>query len=207
MTARLEVFADITCPFTHLGLKRVAQEVAENDLQVDIIVRAWPLEWVNGAPLDAEAVEAKIDALKDQLDTPDFSNFCAESWPTSTLPALNLAAGAFDVDPSTGLTVSLAIRNALFEEGQDVGDPTVLADLAARFGLKVPVGEVHARVHADYQDGQKRKVRGSPDFWLGDEEFFCPALVLGHDTGGLTAKFDTEGFEDFLQRVRASAGR
>ena len=61
MPTRLEVFADISCPFTHVGLKRfthvglkrVVHELAASDGQIDIVVRAWPLEWVNGAPLEA----------------------------------------------------------------------------------------------------------------------------------------------------------
>ena len=38
--ATIEVFADITCPFTHVGLRRVAAEFGD---QVQVRVRAWPL--------------------------------------------------------------------------------------------------------------------------------------------------------------------
>jgi predicted DsbA family dithiol-disulfide isomerase len=204
MGIRLEVFADITCPFTHVGLKKVIEELTDLDGDVEIVIRAWPLEWVNGAPLEAEAVEAKIAALREQLGTDDFSNFREDAWPTTTIPALNLAAAAFDIDASTGLAVSLALRDALFEEGLDVGDLAVLSSVAEQFGLEPPSIKVDARVQADYEDGQRRGVRGSPDFWLGDEGFFCPALMLGHDDVGLTAEFDTEGFENFLEHVRTS---
>ena len=79
MPTRLEVFADISCPFTHVGLKRVVHELAASDGQVDIVVRAWPLEWVNGAPLEAPAVSAKIAALKKQLATNVFANFSEDT--------------------------------------------------------------------------------------------------------------------------------
>ena len=204
MPARLEVFADISCPFTHVGLKRVVHELAASDGQVDIVVRAWPLEWVNGAPLEAPAVSAKIAALKKQLATDVFANFSEDTWPTTTIPALNLAAAAFDVDHPTGLAMSLALRDALFEQGRNLGDADVLSSIASEFTLGAPSAEAHARVLADYQDGQRRGVRGSPDFWLGEEEFFCPALRLGHDDDGLTAAFDTEGFGDFMDHVWAS---
>lgn len=204
MAIRLEVFADITCPFTHVGLRKVVQELGDLDGDVEIVIRSWPLEWVNGAPLEAAAVEAKIAALHAQLGTDDFSNFRGDTWPTTTIPALNLAAAALDIDVSTGLAVNLALREALFEEGLDVGDLVVLSSIAKQFGLEPPSIEVDARVQADYDDGQRRGVRGSPDFWLGDEEFFCPALKIGHDDDGLTAEFDAEGFGDFLDRVRAS---
>ncbi len=202
MVTRLEVFADITCPFTHVGLRKV---VAELDAGVEVVVRSWPLEWINSAPLDAAAVETKISALHEQLGTDDFAGFRPDHWPTTTIPALNLAAAAFDVDAATGLAVSLALRDALFEQGQDVSDVDVLASIAQRFSLDVPGTEAIARVQADYDDGKRRGVRGSPDFWVGDEEFFCPTLTLGHDDSGLTAEFDTHGLGQFMQRVRAAS--
>ena len=201
MPTILEVFADITCPFTHVGLKTVVSELRD----LDVVVRAWPLEWVNGAPLEAAAVKEKVAALRSQLGTDYFKDFRDDAWPTTSIPALNLAATAFGIDASTGLDVSLALRDALFEEGRDVSDLVVLSSIAGQFGLDPPTAHAESRVLADYEDGQRRGVRGSPDFWLGDEEFFCPALTLGHDNGNLTARFDTEGFGHFLERVRASS--
>ena len=58
MTTTVEVFAEITCPFAYVGLKHVVEHVAELDVPVDIIVRAWPLEWVNGAGLDVAGYHA-----------------------------------------------------------------------------------------------------------------------------------------------------
>jgi predicted DsbA family dithiol-disulfide isomerase len=99
----------------------------------------------------------------------------------------------------TGLEVSLALRSALFEDGLDVSDPEVLADLAASFHLDLPDRRPHAQVEADYAEGQQRGVRGSPDFWVGDTEFFCPALDLGHDDeGALLTAFDQRGLEHFI---------
>jgi len=202
---RLEVFADITCPFTHVGLKRVVEELDSADRDVQIIVRAWPLEWVNGAPLDADAVGTKAEALRQQLGTTWFAGFRTDVWPASTIPALNLAAEAYALDHQTGLAVSVALRDALFEEGHNVDDATVLHRIASQYGLNPPSENVDDRVLADYEEGQRRGVKGSPDFWLGEEEFFCPALKLGHDDAGLTAEFDTVGFSQFIDRVRTTS--
>ena len=50
----MEVFADIWCPFAHVGLQTIYEQRARNGrADVAIWVRAWPLELVNGAPLDA----------------------------------------------------------------------------------------------------------------------------------------------------------
>ena len=75
----IEVFADITCPFTHVGLKRVVQHVGEMAEPADVIVRAWPLEWVNGTPLAVDAVVVKAHALSEQLGIGDFAGLRAEA--------------------------------------------------------------------------------------------------------------------------------
>ena len=206
MSDAVEVFADITCPFTHVGLKQVVRHVAEMDEPVDVIVRAWPLEWVNRTPLDVAAVQVKAAALTEQLGVDDFSGLRADRWPVSTIPALNLAAAAYERDAATGLEVSLELRAALFEHGLDVGDANVLARIAAAHDLPAPGAgtEPSAAVQADYDEGVRRGVSGSPHYWVGADGFFCPALDLGHDdTGHLTARFDTKALATFFARVDA----
>ena len=200
VTRRVEVFADITCPFTHVGLKRVVAQLAVLDRNVQLVVRAWPLEWVNGVPLEAGPVGDKVKVFHDQLGVDDFSGFRADTWPTTTIPALNLAAAASMVDYALGLKVSLALRSALFEQGLDIGDPDVLTAIATEHDLEAPGRDPHPQVEADYADGLRRGVRGSPDFWVGENEFFCPALNLSHDDDGkLLAEFDPQGLAGFIE--------
>jgi predicted DsbA family dithiol-disulfide isomerase len=202
MTKTVEVYADITCPFTHVGLKQVVRHLGETEHPVDVIVRAWPLEWVNGSPLAVDAVMVKAAALTEQLGVDDFSGLRADRWPSSTIPGLNLVASAYDRDPAIGLAVSLELRAALFEHGIDIGDPDVLAFVAANHDLPAPTAEASAAVRHDYDVGQARGVQGSPHFFIGDDAFFCPALDLGHDTDGhLTARFDSAMLSEFFARI------
>jgi predicted DsbA family dithiol-disulfide isomerase len=202
MTATVEVFADINCPFTHVGLTRVAEQLAPPTGGAEIRVRAWPIEWVNGSPLDAAATANKIESLRDQLEIDAFVGFRADNWPRTTIPALNLAASAYERDAATGLAVSLALRSALFEQGDDISDPAVLAAIAESFGLDAPPTEASESVLADYAEGQRRQVSGSPHFWVADHDYFCPSLDLGHDAAGeLTARFDPEGLGAFISNV------
>jgi predicted DsbA family dithiol-disulfide isomerase len=204
MALTVEVFADITCPFTHVGLKQVVRHVAEMESPIDVVVRAWPLEWVNGAPLDVAAVVVKAGALTEQLGVDDFSGLRADRWPSSTIPALNLAASAYERDPATGLAVSVELRSALFEHGVDIADPDALALIAAAHHLPAPVDAPTDAVERDYRDGQDRGVQGSPHFFVGNDAFFCPALDLGHDADGhLTARFDSAMLADFFARIDA----
>jgi predicted DsbA family dithiol-disulfide isomerase len=204
MASQVEVFADITCPFTHVGLKQVCGHVADMSEPCDVIVRAWPLEWVNGTPLDVDAVVVKAAALSEQLGVDDFSGLRAQCWPVSTIAALNLAAEAYERDAATGLAVSLELRAALFEHGVDVGDPDALALIAAAHHLAPPSPTASAAVQSDYELGQARGVKGSPHFFVGTDGFFCPALDLGRDTDGhLTARFDADMLAEFFARIDA----
>ena len=201
MTLTIEVFADINCPFTHVGLKVIVAEIDSLSIPVDLHVRAWPLEWVNGSPLDVDGVAAKAAALEAELGVNDFAGFRRDRWPQTTLPALNLADAAYQRDAATGLAVSLLLRRLLFEEGQDLSDQ-ILADVADDFGLARPSTAASAGVQADYAEGRRRGVRGSPDFWVEGREFFCPSLDLGHDVEGhLTASFDDDGIREFVRSL------
>ena len=67
---QLEVWADVTCPFTHVGLHRLVDErdrQGRDDLHLR--VRAWPLELVNGVPMDAHAVEGAA-AWEENVNVP-----------------------------------------------------------------------------------------------------------------------------------------
>ena len=41
-------------------------------------------------------------------------------------------------------------------------------------------------------------VVGSPHFFVAGDDFFCPALDITHDDGGLSIAFDADGFDKFL---------
>lgn len=202
MAKTIEVFADITCPFTHLGLGLVAARVADAHLDVEIRVRAWPLEWVNGVGLDADATAQKIDALRAQLGEDHFAGFRADRWPDTTVPALNLAAEAYAAGQAKGLDVSLELRTLLFEQGVDISDHDLLNELAKRHRLGDVGVEPHPDVVVDYREGLSRSVTGSPHFWIDDKDFFCPSLTIGHEPGGaLTARFDPAGLAEFMSNI------
>ena len=60
-------------------------------------------------------------------------------------------------------------------------------------------------MQADYDGGLARGVTGSPHFFVASDDFFCPALDLGHDADGhLTARFDSDMLADFFSRIDAS---
>jgi hypothetical protein len=181
----LEVFADVWCPFAHVGLRLARQR--RDDLGVTdepMWVRAWPLELVNGRPQDPSTVAHHVADLRAQIDSGLFSAFDPATFPTSTLPALSLAAQAYREHPSIGEAASFALRDALFEEGRDPSQPDVLTDVADRVGMRNPPSGDDRLVLEEWQEGRRRGVEGSPHFFCGGMDSFCPSLDIARDEIG-----------------------
>jgi predicted DsbA family dithiol-disulfide isomerase len=199
--ATIEVFADVRCPFTHVGLRRlVARRAALGRTDVGLRLRAWPLELVNDAPLDPTMIGEEIDALRAQVAPDLFKGFDRSRFPNSSLPGLMLAASAYDHSPATGERVSLALRHSLFEDGLDIADGEVLGQIATAAGIEMPTEHAHTEVLADWDEGRRRGVVGSPHFFVGDEGFFCPALDISRVDGELRVAFDIDVFDAFVER-------
>jgi len=195
----VEVFADVSCPFAHVGLRRFVQERARRARNDPVLrVRAWPLELVNGTPLDRASVAEHVAALRDQVAPDLFHGFDPSAFPESSLPALALAAAAYDVDDRFGEAVSLALRDALFEAGLDISDGSVLGAIASDLGVEVPQPKVLEAVFGDWEEGKRRGVAGSPEFFVEGRGYFCPTLDITRIAGGVRIVRDLEGFELFL---------
>lgn len=195
----IEVFADVGCPFTHVGLRRFVQrrdELGRDD--VVLRVRSWPLEIVNGQLLDPTFIAEEVDDLRDQLGPELFTGFDGSAFPATSLPAMALAAAADAADVAVGERVSLELRDLPFEQNVDVADPTVLAALAARHGISADLSD-HRRVLADHVEGVERGVIGSPHFFTPAGGFFCPSLdVHRDDDGHLRITADPDAFDRFI---------
>jgi len=208
----IEVFADIWCPFAHVGLRAIEEQRARADRSdVTIRVQAWPLELVNGAPVDPSVSKKHADDLRNQVALGLFAHLDVDRFPTSTLEALALALAlanrAYRTDLQVGERVSFALRDALFEEGRDISDPVTLEYLAHDLGVVMPDETDRAAVLADWDEGKRRGVRGSPHFFCGDTDVFCPSLDIAKDpVEGLSVVRDVSRLTEFLERCLAQPG-
>jgi predicted DsbA family dithiol-disulfide isomerase len=197
---QIVAFADMSCPFAHVGLRTVAKRREQLGLRdVTIRIKAWPLELVNGEPLDLQTIVDHVEDLRRQVSADLFTGFDPDTLPETTLPALALAHAAYRVDDEVGESVSFALRNALFEEGLDISEPSVLERVAATHDLRaVDDGDKRA-IHDDWHEGEARGVQGSPHFFCGSAEAFCPSLdIAGGDDGELRIRRNIEVLDGFL---------
>jgi predicted DsbA family dithiol-disulfide isomerase len=144
-------------------------------------------------------VAQHVDEVREQGEPGLFRGFTPAMVPRTSLPAFALAAVAAARGSELGEQVSLALRDALFEEGRDVADPAVLRDLRERFDLPEPGPEARRAVDGDYEEGRRRGVRGSPEYFLDGQGFFCPALRLDRVDGRLEIA-GSDAFDDFVDR-------
>jgi predicted DsbA family dithiol-disulfide isomerase len=199
---RIEVFADILCPFTHVGLRRLALTRDSHGKTAPIVVRAWPLEWINGAPLDPDLVRREVEALRAQIAPDMFIGFDAIDFPHTSIPAFGLASVAYDVGADVGEKVSLRLRDALFEEGRNIANFGVLQTIGAEIGVQpLPAASARTRVAHDWARGKVRGVAGSPHFFVGRHGWFCPTLSIRHEGDALRIDLDEKARGDFYASV------
>jgi hypothetical protein len=179
---------------THLMRRR--HQLGRDDVRFRI--HGWPLELVNGEPVDADSISEEIDEIKPQVAPDLFAGFVPRQFPASTLPALALTAAAYEIGDTPGEAVAMELRQLLFERGRNVADPAVLAEVAQRNGVTT-LGDV-AVVRAEWTDGRSRGVVGSPHFFVDGESLFCPVLDIQRVDGALVVKVDEHAYEAFVTR-------
>jgi 2-hydroxychromene-2-carboxylate isomerase len=191
----LEVYADVACPFAHLSLRRLDEHRRRHDLQPpQLRVRPWPLELVNDMAHDPDQVADEVAALRSGPGADLFAGFDAPAFPTTTLPALVSEAAAYRAGPEIGERFSLAVRDALWEDGLDVADAGVLHQLRVDHGVPNPTDPDATAPRRAWEEGQRRGVRGSPHFFTPDGDFFCPALDIDHGGHDCSVTFNEAGF-------------
>ncbi len=197
----LTVFGDVLCPFTYAGLEMLRDERAERGVDVPFRMRAWPLEWINGRPLDPGLVEAEVAGLRSVV--PDlFTGFRRDTFASTSIAALALVDAAYERGDDVGEAIGFEVREAVFEAGVDIGDPGALAAIATRHGLAVPpTDEAERRVHADHDRGTALGVVGSPHFVTEHGSWFCPLLHISEADGTFTVRIDEPARAAFLAAV------
>lgn len=166
-------------------------------------IRAWPLELINGKPLDPDHIDAEITALRGSVRPDLFKGFSVETFPKTSMAAFALAAAAARTgDAVLSESVGMALRDAVFEQGLDIGRPEVVAVIAAGFGLApFDADATEAAVRVDWDEGRGRGVVGSPHFFTGEASWFCPGLAISRDDVGNFIVAWKQGSENFVDSI------
>jgi len=170
----LTVFSDLHCPWAYvfsIRLRRARTAVGEPP----VAWRCWPLELVNDRGTPWETISQEVPVLT-QLEPDHFAPPRRQTWPSTLLPAMEALKVAGELGgPEAADRYDEAARRAFFLDRRDLSIRPTLAEIAAETGLDRTrfldafdaVG--HRRsVVADWQEGRRRGVEGSPHVFLPD---------------------------------------
>lgn len=155
---------------------RLHHVLPEYQGRVNLRVRPFPLEAMGGEPAPRAVLSQEWWLAAIQEPLAEFNPFVGDDWPTSTLPAFEVAWCAAQQSPSAFLDLDLRIRRAFFAEGRNIGRREVLLELAQAAGLDVDQiaaeldsGIPREAILADARLGQELyRVRGTPTLMLAD---------------------------------------
>ena len=155
---------------------RLHHVLPEYQGRVRLRLRPFPLEVMAGEPPSRAVLDQEwwLAALQEPLAR--FKPFESEDWPTTTLPAFEVAWCAAQQGEAAFFAFDLRVRRAFFAESRNIGQRAILLDLAREVGLDVASltreldsGRPREAVLAEARAGQERyRVRGTPTLMLAD---------------------------------------
>jgi len=180
MAIKIEMFSDFICPFCYIGFETVRKLKPEFDL--DIAWRGfqihpdWPAEGMPAAefrremsPETRRAIWTRIQAMAEEVG-------CSMKPPellTNSRPALEAAEFAAEI--GKGEEFEERVYRAYFSEGLNIGQPGVVADLAADVGIdRAELGGAIAsnryamRIKNNAMSANQKGISGVPTFLIGD---------------------------------------
>ena len=201
-TVNLDVFSDYTCPWCYVGWARLESALRRVPEGVNVDVRWRPYEIHAEVPPEGMPVEdlpyppeqwarmqeaLRLSAAEEGLDVgkrPKVSN---------THRALMAGEYARAEEPERFPAFHEALFKGYFAEGRDLGDPTVVEDLARSSGLDVgrmtkalDDGEYEEAITATTDAARELGITGTPTF-VFDKRF---AVVGAQSTEALLQAID-----------------
>jgi len=194
----IDLWSDLHCPWALITVHRLRQARERHGLDVALVPRAWPLEWVNGHGTPRDIVTTETAALASH--EPDlFNAYTDPSWPSTFLPGFELVVAArLTHGIRAGEDVDYALRLAFFRDGVDVSIQAGLRhtlDLAHQLNPDLVPDRVldtwlgaatRAQVAEDYAISKTLPIQGSPQvFWPDGSTTHNPGMTDHRWSGGL----------------------
>ena len=155
--SEVEVFADVWCPFTHVGLRRFVDHRRETGASTSACGFGRGRSNWSTASRSTSTSSSRRSPRSERSSRPTSSSGSIRSrFPTTTLPALELTGHAYRASTAVGEAVALELRDRLFERGEDIGSPDVLAEVAAAHGLDAAAADSVEIVESDWAEGTSR---------------------------------------------------
>ncbi|WP_123532976.1 DsbA family oxidoreductase [Halosimplex salinum] len=184
---RIGIYSDYVCPFCYLGRQSLSQYQDERDEDLEIDWHPFDLRSGKRNPdgsIDHSADDGKDEDYYEQARE-NVERLQAEygvemsldlATDVDSLPAQVAAYYVKETAPyERWLAFDWAVFDALWQDGRDIGDPDVLADIASDAGLDPE--EIHAavddeewrsKVEQRFEEAHRQGVTGVPTFTYGE---------------------------------------
>jgi len=180
---RLTVYSDYVCPFCYLGRQALDRYQDERDEQLELDWHPFDLRAGKRGPdggIDHSVDDGKdedyyaqarenVRRLRDRYDAEMAQEIATD---VDSRPAQVVSLRVNETEPyATWLAFDEAVFEALWVDGNDIGDPEVLADCAEAAGLDPGVVDaalddeaLHARIDDLFDAARREGVTGVPTF-------------------------------------------
>ena len=175
------------------GSSKGVAEIGASD--VSLVVRAWPLELVNGVPLDAGLISQKVRTFRDQVAPNLFRGLDSAPSPSTSMPALRLEAARASQSAAAGNGSASPYGRQCSNTGVTSPTGECLREIAASCGVDDPVPVSDNDVIEDWLAGKQRGVVGSPHFFAAEGNWFCPSLTITQTDDGLWMADNQHGLD------------
>jgi predicted DsbA family dithiol-disulfide isomerase len=180
MPLKIKMYSDFICPFCYVGFEVCRKLKPEFDLELDWrgfqIHPEWPSEgmlaseWRNGMdPAARQAIWQRIQAMAVA------AGFEMKPPQLLTNSRLSLEAAEFAKEAGVGEAFEERVYRAYFHEGLNIGNQSVLANLAADVGLSrdelnvaLDSGRYALRLKNNAMVAHQNGVSGVPTFFIGE---------------------------------------
>ena len=167
MPLKIKMYSDFICPFCYIGFEVFRKLKPEFDLELDWrgfqIHPEWPSEgmlaseWRNGMdPAARQAIWQRIQAMAVA------AGFEMKPPQLLTNSRLSLEATEFAKEAGVGEAFEERVYRAYFYEGLNIGNQSILADLAAPRRVHLPAASVDFRARRQRGADVRRFHPGSP---------------------------------------------
>ncbi|HLW72234.1 MAG TPA: DsbA family oxidoreductase [Candidatus Binataceae bacterium] len=180
MSTKIEMFSDFICPFCYVGFATIRRLKPEFDLEIGWrgfqIHPEWPADGMPAADfrrdLSPEARRAIWTRIGQMADAAGIAMRPPEILTNSRLA---LEAAEFAIELGKGEAFEERVYRAYFNEGLNIGQQGVLAELASEVGIEAQAMNVALesnrytlRLKNNAMIAHRRNVDGVPTFFIGE---------------------------------------
>jgi predicted DsbA family dithiol-disulfide isomerase len=186
---QITVYSDYVCPFCYLGRRSLEEFQQRRESELEIDWHPFDLRSQKRGPdgeIDHSVDDGKDDAyfeqvrenvarLREEYDAEEMRNLDDVPEAVDSFDAQVASLYVAAEHPDRWLAFDEAVFEALWVDGEDIGDVDVLVDIARGVGLDgeevrsaVADGELRDRLRETFDEAQQHGVTGVPTFVYGD---------------------------------------